>query len=194
MFRYNKIIVVFFAIAACCVDIHAFGRGFVAAGGQQLPTDTVRLSDTIVASKNNADKLSEVIVEAKAQLSNNNIIMPVTVETIGKNFFIRKNSGNFAKTLTTIPGMSSMDIGTGFSKPVIRGLGFNRVAVVDKGIVQQSQQWGADHGLEIDQYDVDNVSIHKGPRCYMAPMLSEAWWRYYPRLRPKITVSGATYR
>ena len=162
MFRYNKIIVVFVTIAACCVDIQAFGRGFVAAGGQ-LPTDTARLSDTIAASKNNADKLSEVIVEAKAQLSHNNIIMPVTVETIGKNFFIRKNSGNFAKTLTAIPGMSSMDIGTGFSKPVIRGLGFNRVAVVDKGIVQQSQQWGADHGLEIDQYDVDNVSIHKGP-------------------------------
>ena len=161
MFRYNKIIVVFFAIAACYVDVQAFGRGFVTAEGQ-LPADTARLSDTIAASKT-ADKLSEVIVEAKAQLSHNNIIMPVTVETIGKNFFIRKNSGNFAKTLTAIPGMSSMDIGTGFSKPVIRGLGFNRVAVVDKGIVQQSQQWGADHGLEIDQYDVDNVSIHKGP-------------------------------
>ena len=100
MFRYNKIIVVFVVIAACCVDIQAFGRGFVAAGGQ-LPADTARLSDTIAVSKT-ADKLSEVIVEAKAQLSHNNIIMPVTVETIGKNFFIRKNSGNFAKTLTAI--------------------------------------------------------------------------------------------
>ena len=78
MFRYNKIIVVFVTIAACCVDIQAFGRGLVTAEGQ-LPTDTARLSDTIAASKNNADKLSEVIVEAKAQLSHNNIIMPVTV-------------------------------------------------------------------------------------------------------------------
>ncbi|HAC74339.1 MAG TPA: hypothetical protein DCF46_12175, partial [Porphyromonadaceae bacterium] len=28
---------------------------------------------------------------------------------------------------------------------------------------QQNQQWGADHGLDIDQYDVDKVFIHKGP-------------------------------
>ena len=56
-----------------------------------------------------------------------------------------------------------MDIGAGFSKPVIRGLGFNRVAVVDRGVVQQNQQWGADHGLEIDQYDVDRARVHKGP-------------------------------
>ena len=95
MFRYNKIIVVFVAIAACCVDIQAFGRSFVDTEGQ-LPADTARLSDTIAASKT-ADKLSEVIVEAKAQLSHNNIIMPVAVETIGKNFFIRKNSGTMAR-------------------------------------------------------------------------------------------------
>ena len=56
-----------------------------------------------------------------------------------------------------------MDIGAGFSKPVIRGFGFNRVAVVDKGVMQQNQQWGADHGLEIDQYDVNGVRVHKGP-------------------------------
>jgi len=73
MFRYNKIIVVFVAITACCVDIQAFGRSFVTAEGQ-LPADTARLSDTIAASKT-ADKLSEVIVEAKTQLSHNNIII-----------------------------------------------------------------------------------------------------------------------
>ena len=48
MFRYNKIIVVLFAIAACCVDIQAFGRSFVDTEGQ-LPADTARLSDTVSA-------------------------------------------------------------------------------------------------------------------------------------------------
>ena len=56
-----------------------------------------------------------------------------------------------------------MDIGPGISKPVIRGMGFNRISVVDKGVIQQNQQWGADHGLDIDQYDIDRVLIHKGP-------------------------------
>jgi iron complex outermembrane receptor protein len=87
--------------------------------------------------------------------------LPVT--EISKNYLLKNSSTNFIQTLSSIAGISSMDIGAGFSKPVIRGYGFNRVAVVDKGVVQQNQQWGADHGIEIDQFDVDGVRVHKGP-------------------------------
>lgn len=87
--------------------------------------------------------------------------LPVT--EVGRNYLLKNSSTNFMQTLSSIAGISSMDIGAGFSKPVIRGLGFNRVAVVDKGVVQQNQQWGADHGLDIDLYDVDGVRVHKGP-------------------------------
>ncbi|MEN9919184.1 MAG: hypothetical protein RL662_1620 [Bacteroidota bacterium] len=73
-------------------------------------------------------------------------------------------SPNFTKVLTSIAGINSMDIGSGISKPIIRGLGFNRIAVIDRGIIQQNQQWGADHGIEINQFDIDNVIVHKGPR------------------------------
>jgi|AGTN01.3.fsa_nt_gi Outer membrane receptor proteins, mostly Fe transport len=106
--------------------------------------------------------LSEVTVNAQSS-EHDNILLSLSVEEIGRTYLLQHNSTNFVKTLASIPGISSMDIGAGFSKPVIRGFGFNRVAVVDKGIVQQNQQWGADHGLEIDQYDVDNVRVHKGP-------------------------------
>lgn len=105
--------------------------------------------------------LSEVVVEAG--LHNKEQLSALSVEEVGRNYLLQNNAVNFVKTLSSIPGVASMDIGAGSSKPVIRGLGFNRVAVVDKGIVQQNQQWGADHGLEIDQYDVDNVRVHKGP-------------------------------
>ena len=56
-----------------------------------------------------------------------------------------------------------MDIGAGFSKPVIRGLGFNRIAVSENGIKQEGQQWGSDHGLEIDAFNIDEVRVRKGP-------------------------------
>ena len=45
---------------------------------------------------------------------------------------------------------------------MIRGLGFNRIAVSENGIKQEGQQWGADHGLEIDAFNVDEVRILKG--------------------------------
>jgi len=90
-------------------------------------------------------------------------VSALPVEEINRNYLMQRNSINFAQTLATVAGVNSMDIGSGFSKPMIRGMGFNRVAIVDRGIVQQNQQWGADHGLEIDQYDVDNVRVFKGP-------------------------------
>ena len=121
------------------------------------------ISDNDTISQKLSESLSELTVEASSSIPRPEIAIPIATETIGKSFFLKNNSTNFVKTLTEIPGIESMDIGAGFSKPVIRGLGFNRVAVVDRGIVQQNQQWGADHGLEIDQYDVDNVLIHKGP-------------------------------
>lgn len=105
--------------------------------------------------------LSEVVVEAEKR--SNNAMQTLSGQTVGRTYLLQNNSTNFVKTLSNIAGISSMDIGAGFSKPVIRGMGFNRVAVVDRGIVQQNQQWGADHGLEIDQFDVDNVTVLKGP-------------------------------
>lgn len=56
-----------------------------------------------------------------------------------------------------------MDIGSGFSKPMIRGMGFNRVLVAENGIKQEGQQWGADHGLELDALNIEQVAIRKGP-------------------------------
>ncbi len=65
--------------------------------------------------------------------------------------------------LSHTEGVQSMDIGVGFSKPMIRGLGFQRVVVTENGVKQEGQQWGADHGLEIDAFHVDGVRVVKGP-------------------------------
>lgn len=126
-----------------------------------FPPDTTRQATTGVADSLHY-LLPQVTVRAKPAQETGKI-STLPMEEVGRGFLLRNNSTGFVQTLASLPGVSSMNIGAGFSKPVIRGLGFNRVAVVDRGIVQQNQQWGADHGLEIDQYDVDNVRLHKGP-------------------------------
>ena len=65
--------------------------------------------------------------------------------------------------MENIPGVQAMDIGSGFSKPMIRGMGFNRIAVLENGIKQEGQQWGADHGLELDAFNIGAVNVLKGP-------------------------------
>ena len=78
--------------------------------------------------------------------------------------FLEKNiQGSFAKSIEKIAGISAINVGVGIAKPVIRGLSSNRIIVNHNGIKQESQQWGSDHGLEIDQFDVERVEIIKGP-------------------------------
>jgi len=88
---------------------------------------------------------------------------PIVSYVISKEFMNQNRENSLMQTLSKIPGVSTISIGSGQSKPVIRGLGFNRVAVVQNGIKHEAQQWGNDHGLEIDQYGIENIKIIKGP-------------------------------
>jgi iron complex outermembrane receptor protein len=91
----------------------------------------------------------------------------MNVEVITSAFIQRNLGGSLMKTLERLPGIKTIGIGAGQSKPLIRGLGFNRVTVVDKGVKHEGQQWGADHGLEIDQFAVTEVELIKGAASFV---------------------------
>jgi len=61
-----------------------------------------------------------------------------------------------------VPGVSQITTGQGISKPVIRGLGYNRVVTLSDGVKQQGQQFGDEHGIEIDQFQADHVEVLRG--------------------------------
>jgi len=86
---------------------------------------------------------------------------------VGRNYIENHFSASLSQSLSTIPGVQARAIGSGQSKPAIRGLGFNRIAVAVDGIKHEGQQWGDDHGLEIDQFSVDRVEVIKGPGALM---------------------------
>jgi iron complex outermembrane receptor protein len=62
-----------------------------------------------------------------------------------------------------VPGLSAVTTGPNVSKPFIRGLGYNRVLTLFNGLRQEGQQWGDEHGIEVDGYGVDRVEVVKGP-------------------------------
>ena len=87
---------------------------------------------------------------------------------IVKSDYIQKNlGGSLMQSLERLPGVKTIGIGSGQSKPLIRGLGFNRVVVIDRGVKHEGQQWGADHGLEIDQFAAGEVEIIKGAASFV---------------------------
>ena len=106
--------------------------------------------------------LSEVVVtESYRQYQMKKTAL--TVDVANKDFLRKNFTGNLMQAMANIPGVQAMDIGVGASKPMIRGMGFNRISVVENGIKQEGQQWGADHGLELDAFNAGQVTIRKGP-------------------------------
>jgi len=104
----------------------------------------------------------EVIVTgvSKATLIKRN---PVPIVSVSHDFLITNLSTNAIDGLVRIPGVRAVTTGPNVSKPFIRGLGYNRILTLYDGVRQEGQQWGDEHGIEVDQYSEDRVEIIKGP-------------------------------
>ena len=76
-------------------------------------------------------------------------------------------STNIIDAIAHQPGVSQLTTGGSLSKPIIRGLGYNRVVVISEGVRQEGQQWGDEHGVEVDGNSVGSVEILKGPASLM---------------------------
>ena len=88
---------------------------------------------------------------------------PVPTTVVTNRELSQRAATNAVDALARTPGVSQITTGPAISKPIIRGLGANRVITLQNGAKQEGQQWGDEHGIEIDQYSIDRVEIIKGP-------------------------------
>ncbi len=88
---------------------------------------------------------------------------PVPVTRMNKTELLSVPSTNIIDAISRQPGVSQLTTGPAISKPIIRGLGYNRLVVINDGVRQEGQQWGDEHGIEIDENSVSRVEIVKGP-------------------------------
>jgi iron complex outermembrane receptor protein len=91
----------------------------------------------------------------------------LNIDIVGADYLRRNLGGSLMQSLEKLPGVKTIGIGSGGSKPLIRGLGFNQVLVIENGVRHEGQQWGADHALEIDQFAAGRVEIIKGPAAFL---------------------------
>ena len=92
---------------------------------------------------------------------------PTPISVVTQQQLQATSATNIIDAVSHEPGVSQITTGGGISKPVIRGLGFNRLAVVNDGIRQEGNQWGDEHGIEIDPQSISSVEILKGPASLM---------------------------
>ncbi len=141
----------------------------ISSVGYQLVVDNIDLSTTNVKDyvlEESVTEIKEVSITGQALKSEiSKIPSPISIVTSAK--LQQQASSNIIDALSTEPGVSQITTGSGISKPVIRGLGYNRVVVVNDGVRQEGQQWGDEHGIEIDENEVNRVEILKGPASLM---------------------------
>ncbi|MFT4033067.1 MAG: TonB-dependent receptor [Siphonobacter sp.] len=132
----------------------------VTVSGTSDNTLTIRLKSTSVA-------LNEVIVTgvSKATAIKEN---PVPVALISARQIERASESNLIDALVkNVPGLTAVKTGPNISKPFIRGLGYNRVLTLYDGVRQEGQQWGDEHGVEVDAYNIERAEVIKGPSSLM---------------------------
>ncbi len=88
---------------------------------------------------------------------------PIPIVTISKAMMQSNINTNIIDAITKVPGITAVTTGPNVSKPYIRGLGFNRILTLYDGVRQEGQQWGDEHGIEVDQYSIERVEVVKGP-------------------------------
>jgi len=88
---------------------------------------------------------------------------PTPINIIKKDDLLKGAGTNLIDALSQTPGVTQLTTGPAISKPIIRGLGYNRVMVLNDGVKQEGQQWGDEHGIEIDEYNVTRIEVLKVP-------------------------------
>ncbi|RYZ93978.1 MAG: TonB-dependent receptor, partial [Sphingobacteriaceae bacterium] len=110
-----------------------------------------------------SSKLNEVVitgVSRATELRKN----PVPIVVMSKSALDQNAGTNIIDAIVKgVPGVNAVTTGPNISKPFIRGLGYNRVLTLFDGIRQEGQQWGDEHGIEIDAYGVGRAEVIKGP-------------------------------
>ncbi len=135
---------------------------FIGYASKVLTVSTTDVAPLQIYLSQSAGELQEVVVTG---VSKGTEIRrsSVPIVAIDKDYLVTNLASNAIDAITKVPGVTAVTTGPNISKPYIRGLGFNRILTLFDGNRQEGQQWGDEHGIEVDQYSIERVEVIKGP-------------------------------
>lgn len=122
--------------------------------------DTVSL---VIKLERTPSKLNEIVVTGMARGTELRK-SPIPIVALSRKEMETNINNNIIDAIAQgVAGVNAVTTGPNISKPFIRGLGYNRVLCMYDGLRQEGQQWGDEHGIELDQYGVERAEVVKGP-------------------------------
>jgi len=132
------------------------GRGVVRAEVAEGETATVALRIDLAFA-------DEVVVSASADPRRQLEVAQPTSVLAGEELDARLE-GTLGATLDEQPGVSSTYFGPGASRPVIRGLGGERVRTLESGLgTADASAASPDHAVSVDPLSAERIEILRGP-------------------------------
>ena len=107
-------------------------------------------------------ELQELQVTA-TPLATTSLTSPQPTSVMSNEEVQENRAASLGETISVLPGVRNLSTGSGVGKPVIRGLSSNRVLVLTDGQRVESQQWGDEHGPQVEAAEAERIEVIRGP-------------------------------
>lgn len=114
--------------------------------------------DKVIQLKEAVTQLDEVVIRHHDAAHTENA---TNFKSLNEQQLAETAGKTLGEALKDITGVNSIQTGPGIFKPVIHGLHSQRILILNHGIRQEGQQWGAEHAPEIDPFIASNVVVVK---------------------------------
>lgn len=147
----------YYSYSDLCGGDYIFEIKFLGYKTQQIKL-TLRKSERLETILKVEDKLlSEVVIsdhrEPVGKATNYGVLSGKALEELrGK---------SLGESLQSITGVNTIQSGPAIFKPVIHGVHSQRILILNNGVRQEGQQWGAEHAPEIDPFIASNLVVVK---------------------------------
>jgi len=122
--------------------------------------DTVGRAEVILDKKAELDAVVVTGVSRAISIRES----PLAMKTVSTRDIEQVSAANVIDAIAAhAPGVSAVKTGPNVSKPFINGLGYNRVLTLYDGLRVETQQWGDEHGVPLDDYVIERAEVIKGP-------------------------------
>lgn len=111
-----------------------------------------------ILQEHHSKELHQLVIAAQRTASQQSLNM----SSLGIREMEASQGKALGEMLKSISGVNSLQTGNSISKPIIHGLHSNRIIIMNNSVRQEGQQWGSEHGPEIDPFVADKISVIKG--------------------------------
>jgi iron complex outermembrane receptor protein len=142
----------------------AFGVAAAALISQPSFAQTPVANDPPEQTSDDSDPGRDVVVVTGIGPARTSDELIASTTVLDQGDIVARLSGGLGDTLQGLPGVSSTAFGPGASRPIIRGLGAERVQVLTNGIgVIDASAASPDHAVSGDPLGAERIEILRGP-------------------------------